>query len=181
MYILASASPRRQELLRYILKDFKTVPSSIEENVPDSVALSNRPEYLARAKARDVAGAYPEDTVIGADTSVIADGRIFGKPSDAGEAREMLAFLSGRTHTVITGCAVCKNGLCRSFSSRTSVGFYRLSAAEIEEYISTGEPFDKAGAYGIQGRGALLVKRISGDYFNVVGLPVAKLARFLKN
>ena len=118
--------------------------------------------------------------IIGADTSVILDNCVWGKPDGREEARSMLNRLSGRTHKVITGCAVIKNGECRSFSSVTGVEFYRLTDKETEDYIDTGEPFDKAGAYGIQGKGGLLVKAIRGDWFNVVGLPVAELARVLK-
>ena len=163
MYILASASPRRKELLSLITTDFKIVPSGEEETVPNNIPPEKQPEY----------------TVIGADTSVIADGKILGKPKNRSEARDMITTLSGSTHKVITGCAIVKKGVCRSFSKETLVEFYALDECEIEEYISTDEPYDKAGAYGIQGRGALLVKGIKGDYFNVVGLPVAALKREL--
>ena len=179
MFILASNSPRRQELLKLVINEFKVIPSGIEENVPDGIAPYESPEYLARLKAGDISAGFPYDTVIGADTSVIIGEKILGKPKDEAEAKEMLYMLSGKTHKVITGYAVCKNRKCRSFSSVTDVEFYRLSNREIDDYILTGEPFDKAGAYGIQGKGALLVKKISGDYFNVVGLPVAELARFI--
>lgn len=179
MYILASGSPRRKELLKLAVNEFNVIPSGAEEIIPSDVSPEKASEYLARLKAEDIAKEYPSDTVIGADTSVIINGEILGKPKNKDEARKMLNMLSGNTHKVITGCAVCKNGECKSFSSETSVEFYRLSESEIELYISTGEPFDKAGAYGIQGKGALLVKRISGDFFNVVGLPVAELAKFL--
>lgn len=179
MFILASNSPRRQELLKLVINEFKVIPSNIEENVPDGIAPYDSPEYLARLKAEDISVKFPDDTVIGADTSVITADKILGKPKDADEAREMLFMLSGKTHEVITGCAVCRGGKCSSFSSVTEVEFYNLSKREIDDYILTGEPFDKAGAYGIQGKGALLVKKISGDYFNVVGLPVAELARFI--
>lgn len=179
MYILASASPRRKELLSLITTDFKIVPSGEEETVPNNIPPEKQPEYLARLKALSVSRNYPEYTVIGADTSVIADGKILGKPKNRSEARDMITALSGSTHKVITGCAIVKNGICRSFSKETLVEFYALDECEIEEYISTDEPYDKAGAYGIQGRGALLVKGIKGDYFNVVGLPVAALKREL--
>ena len=110
---------------------------------------------------------------------MFSDGKILGKPTDEQNAREMLGSLSGKIHKVITGCAVVKNGICLSFSEETAVEFYPLTENEINDYLLTGEPFDKAGAYGIQGKGGLFVKRIDGDYFNVVGLPVAKLKRFL--
>lgn len=179
MYILASNSPRRQELIKLVISEFNVVPSGIEENVPDGIAPHDSPEYLARLKAEDISARFPDDTVIGADTSVIMGDKILGKPKDAAEAGKMLSILSGKTHKVITGCAVCKGGECRSFSSVTEVEFYELSKREIDGYILSGEPFDKAGAYAIQGKGALFVKKIEGDYFNVVGLPVAELARFI--
>ena len=178
--ILASASPRRRELLRLITEDFKIIPSGVCEVVPDGILPEKQPLYLARLKAEDIAKKYPHGTVIGADTSVIIDNCVLGKPVGREDAKNMLRRLSGRTHKVITGCAVIKNGECRSFSSVTEVEFYPLTDVEIEEYIATGEPFDKAGAYGIQGKGGLLVKAIRGDWYNVVGLPVAELARTLK-
>lgn len=178
--ILASASPRRKELLGLITEEFKIIPSGVEETVPDGIPPEKQPEFLAKLKAEDIAKKYPHDIIIGADTSVIIDNCVLGKPDGREEARSMLNRLSGRMHKVITGCAVIKNGECRSFSSVTEVEFYRLTDKEIEDYIATGEPFDKAGAYGIQGKGGLLVKAIRGDWFNVVGLPVAELARVLK-
>lgn len=178
--ILASASPRRKELLGLITEEFKIIPSGVEETVPDGIPPEKQPEFLAKLKAEDIAKKYPHDIIIGADTSVIIDNCVLGKPDGREEARSMLNRLSGRTHKVITGCAVIKNGECRSFSSVTEVEFYRLTDKETEDYIDTGEPFDKAGAYGIQGKGGLLVKAIRGDWFNVVGLPVAELARVLK-
>ena len=180
MFILASASPRRRELFGMISKDFRIVPSTAEETAPDGIAAENLPERLARLKAGDIAAKYPFDTVIGADTVVILDGKVFGKPENKEDAVKMLKALSGKKHKVVTGCAVCKNGACRSFSSVTEVEFYPLDDREISDYVATGEPLDKAGAYGIQGRGALFVKSINGDYFNVVGLPVAALRRFIE-
>ena len=180
MYILASASPRRRELFGLISDDFRIVPSNAEETAPDGIAAENLPERLARLKAGDIAAKYPFDTVIGADTVVILDGKVLGKPENPEDAVRMLTALSGKRHKVITGCAVCKNGACRSFSSVTEVEFYPLDDKEISDYVATGEPLDKAGAYGIQGRGALFVKSINGDYFNVVGLPVAALHRFIE-
>ena len=180
MYILASASPRRRELFGLISDDFRIVPSNAEETAPDGIAAENLPERLARLKAGDIAAKYPFDTVIGADTVVILDGKVLGKPENPEDAVRMLTALSGKRHKVITGCAVCKNGACRSFSSVTEVEFYPLDDREISDYVATGEPLDKAGAYGIQGRGALFVKSVNGDYFNVVGLPVAALRRFIE-
>lgn len=123
---------------------------------------------------------YENDIVIGCDTGVFVDGKMLGKPKNREDAENMLKLLSGRQHKVITGCCTVKNGVAKSFSNVTLVEFFELSDSEIEEYIATGEPFDKAGAYGIQGKGSLLVKKIDGDYFNVVGLPVSELNRILK-
>lgn len=179
--ILASASPRRKELLRLIFESFDIIPSKVDETPPKGISAEELPEYLAAKKASDIAKEYPEHTVIGADTCILSEGKALGKPKNPSEAFEMLRQLSGNTHKVITGCAVAKNGKCKSFSCETEVTFYSLSDIEIEEYIASGEPFDKAGGYGIQSLGALLVKEIRGDYFNVVGLPVSRLKRFLNN
>ena len=178
-YILASASPRRKELLSLVVNDFEIVPSEIPEIVPDDLEVEKHSEYLARLKANDIAKDYKDAIVIGADTSVIYGGEILGKPCDREDAKRMLRFLSGNTHKVITGCAVVENGVCNSFSVTTEVEFFELTDKEIEDYLDTSEPYDKAGSYGIQGFGGLFVKAIKGDYFNVVGLPVAHLKRFL--
>ena len=178
--ILASRSPRRQELIANIISDFSVVASDAEEVLPEGVAPEDAPAYLAKLKAQAVAADYPDDVVIGADTVVILDGEVLGKPRDRDDAVRMLRGLSGKTHTVVTGCAIVKNGQITSFSDITRVEFYPLDDREIMEYIATGEPFDKAGAYGIQGRGCVLVKRIEGDFFNVMGLPVARLKRELE-
>lgn len=179
--ILASASPRRQELLKLIFESFKILPSNVEENVPDSISAEETPEYLAKIKALDISKKFPDSLVIGADTVVLADGKILGKPKTKVDAEKMLRMLSGKEHKVITGCAVVKDGVCSTFTEETVVEFFRLSDEEIDNYISSDEPYDKAGGYGIQGTGCLLVKGIKGDYFNVVGLPIAKLNRFLND
>lgn len=175
--ILASQSPRRQELIGYILSDYEVIVSAVEETLPDGIAPEEVPAYLAGVKAQAVAAEHPDDVVIGADTVVILDGQVLGKPKDADDALHMLRSLSGKAHTVITGCAIIQDGRMTTFADRTRVEFYPLSDREILDYIATGEPFDKAGAYGIQGRGSVLVKRIEGDFFNVMGLPVARLKR----
>ena len=175
--ILASASPRRKELLGLLYPAFEIVVSSVEEILPSGIAVQDAPEYLARLKACDVAKQHPDALVIGADTSVLIENEILGKPKDAADAKRMLQMLSGAQHHVITGCCLCLNGSTHSFSQTTAVQFYPLTDREIEEYIASGEPFDKAGAYGIQQKGCVLVEGIQGDYFNVVGLPVAKVAR----
>ncbi len=181
MIILASASPRRQELLKLITEAFIVVPSDIDESVPDDVLTEKSPEYLATQKAKHIYNnGHQNDIVIGCDTGVFIDGKMLGKPNDKADAKEMLKMLSGRKHKVITGCCICKNGSVNSFSQATEVEFYNLCEKEIDEYIATGEPMDKAGSYGIQGKGALLVKSFIGDYFNVVGLPVARLNKELK-
>lgn len=178
MYILASASPRRKELLNLITSDFAVDVSNCEEICPEGLPARECPEYLASLKAREVASRHgKDDVIIAADTAVFLGDRMLGKPADREEARDMLRSLSGNTHTVITGCCVIKGEECRSFSVATDVEFYTLSDREIESYIETGECYDKAGAYGIQSGGALLVRKINGDYFNVVGLPVAQLFR----
>lgn len=175
--ILASASPRRQELLGYIFDSFECIPAHIDETLPIGIAAENAAEYLAEKKAEHIAARYPDDLVIGCDTVVIYDGRIFGKPKDKAEAREMLHELSGKIHRVVTGVSMLYKGRRSSFSDMTEVEFYPLTDAETEEYIATGSPMDKAGAYGIQDKNFLPVKRINGDYFNVVGLPAARLRR----
>lgn len=180
MLVLASNSPRRQELIKLISADVKVCPADIDETVPSEIETEASPGFLAVKKAAEIAKKYPNDTVIGADTSVIVDGIILGKPKNDAEAFSMLSLLSGKTHKVITGCAVFKNGRSVSFSETTEVTFYALSKEEIENYIITKEPFDKAGAYGIQGYGSLLIEKINGDYFNVVGLPVSRLNKILK-
>lgn len=180
MLVLASASPRRKELISLISDDVIIHPSNADETIPDNISPDSVAEYLAVKKATSVAADFKNDTVIGCDTAVIIDDEILGKPADQDDARRMLRLLSGKTHKVITGCAIIKNGKSLSFSETTYVTFYPLSDKEIEDYILTLEPNDKAGAYGIQGFGSLLVKEIQGDYFNVVGLPVAKLNKMLK-
>ncbi len=179
--ILASNSPRRKELLGVITADFTVCPSLCEENVPENISPFETAEYLARLKALEVASRYKDAVVLGADTCVLAENRVLGKPKDRDEAKRMLKLLSGKTHSVVTGCAVVKKGNCQSFSVETKVEFYSLSEKEIEDYVSSSEPYDKAGGYGIQGKASLFVKGIIGDYFNVVGLPIAELNRVLKD
>ena len=178
--ILASASPRRKELFGKITEDFKIIVSTVDETVPEDIELDCIPEYLASIKAEDVARNHMGDIVIGCDTAVFLNGQMLGKPEDKEDAYRMLSSLSGKTHYVITGCCIRKGCEKLSFSVKTEVEFFELSREEIEEYIETLESFDKAGAYGIQGKGALLVKKINGDYFNVVGLPISELNRQLK-
>lgn len=173
--ILASASPRRQELLRLITEDFIVCPADTDETLPEGYPIWQQIEILAARKAAQVFAMHPDDVVIGADTMVVADGIPLGKPKDAADAKRMLRLLSGRAHEVITGLAVQSRAGQRVSHRTTKVHFRALSDAEIDRYVATGEPLDKAGAYGIQGRGAALVTGIEGDYFSVVGLPVALL------
>ena len=177
--VLASKSPRRQELIRNITEDFEVAVSPVEEILPEGTPLEEAPVYLSALKARAVAEERPDSIVIGADTVVILGDTLLGKPKDEKDAFRMLSLLSGKVHTVITGCCIIKNGEEKRFFETTRVEFYPLSDREIEEYIVTGEPMDKAGAYGIQGKGMLLVKGIEGDFFNVMGLPVGRLKREL--
>jgi len=175
--LLASASPRRKELLALAGLEFDAVPSQAEEVLPPGFSPEQCAARLAAVKAEDVARHHPNALIIAADTIVAAGGQILGKPRDEADAARMLRLLSGREHRVITGVCLRKNTAKRIFSQVTSVRFYTLGEDEIEAYVQTGEPMDKAGAYGIQGKGALLVESIAGDYFNVVGLPIARLMR----
>lgn len=178
--ILASASPRRRELLKFITEDFTVRVSDAEEVTDPGLSAEETVKSLAVIKGEAVAKSFPHDTVISADTIVVLDGRILGKPKNEEDAFNMLSSLSGRTHEVFTGVCVLHGNKKLVFAERTEVSFYALSDDEIRAYIRTGEPADKAGAYGIQGKGCTLVKAINGDYNNVVGLPVAELNRLLK-
>ena len=177
MLILASQSPRRRELLRFITEDFTVKTAEVDETLPDGISPADAVLYLSKIKAQPFKN--ESDTVIGADTVVAIDGEILGKPADKNEAIAMLEALSGKTHSVFTGVTVIKGNKEESFFCETKVTFYELTKEMIDTYVGTNEPFDKAGAYGIQGYGCLLVEKIEGDYFNVVGLPVSKLNRLL--
>ena len=177
--ILASSSPRRSELMTLAGFRFDVICADIDEIVPEKAMPQEVVMSLALQKAQAVAKAHRKSAVVGSDTVVALDGKILGKPKNDENAREMLKFLSGKAHSVFTGVTLIKGDITRSFSVETKVKFFDLTDEEIDEYIKTGEPADKAGAYGIQGYGSLLVEKIDGDYFNVVGLPVSKLAREL--
>lgn len=178
--ILASQSPRRKELLSLIQPEFRVIPSNAEEIIPDGLLPHEAVMHLAKLKAGQLSQVYPESIVIGADTVVVIDGKILGKPKDKEDCKRMLHLLSGRTHQVHTGVAIVKNGTAESFYASTDVTFLSLTEEEIEWYSSTPEPYDKAGAYGIQGLGSLLIQGICGDYYNVMGLPVSLLNRKLR-
>lgn len=175
MIILASKSPRRKELLRLITDDFTVKSAEVDETLPRGIAPDRAVEYLSKIKAEPFRN--EKDLVIGADTVVAVDGKILGKPKDENDAYAMIKSLSGKTHSVYTGVTILKGKREKTFSVQTKVRFFPLSEKEIIDYIHTPEPYDKAGAYGIQGQGALLIEGIDGDYFNVVGLPVSILKR----
>ena len=177
--ILASGSPRRQELLKLVTEDFAVCPVDVDETLPTGMPVEMAAAFLADKKAAAGAALYPENIILGCDTIVLLGDEIMGKPKDRDDAFRMLRALSGETHSVLTGVSLYLGKQTTVFTSETMVTFYPLTDAEIEAYLETGEPFDKAGAYGIQGKGSLLVERIEGDYFNVVGLPVAALSRQL--
>ena len=181
--ILASQSPRRRELLeRMGLTQFEIRPAVGEETASPHLSPAQLVEELSRQKAGEVAQtAGAEDVIIAADTVVAADGRVLGKPRSREEAVEMLRFLSGRTHTVYTGVTVRQGDRAITQHEATDVLFRPLTEAEIQAYVDTGEPMDKAGSYGIQGRGCVLVEGIHGDYYNVMGLPVCRLALMLRD
>ncbi len=179
--ILASASPRRYELLSLTLLPFETYPSTLEEKMDLSLTPSRLVESLAEQKAADIFTQKPDCVVLGADTIVSYQNNRLGKPKDRIEAAEMLRMLSGQTHDVYTGVCLIDQTKKLIFSVKTSVTFYTLDENTIDWYLNTGEPFDKAGSYGIQGSGSLLVEKIDGDYFNVVGLPISKVVRSLKD
>lgn len=185
MIYLASQSPRRKQLMELTGREFIVKPSDVEEIVPADFTPKQTVEYLSIIKADALYNEIEDsDIIIGADTIVVFENEIFGKPSDEKDAFRMLAKMSGNTHEVITGVTVIKKSgnekIQNTFSSITQVKFYSLSHDEINRYIETKEYKDKAGAYGIQERGGLFVEKINGDFFNVVGLPVAQLEKVLK-
>lgn len=180
MLILASASPRRQELLQQIGCDFKVVAScAVEDNhqtaEPQQLVMNN-----ALAKAKAVADKEASNAVLGADTVVVLDGKIYGKPINQADARRMLCLLSGKTHMVYTGIALIKGAKIWCDFEKTTVTFSKLTEEEIEAYLRAGESIDKAGAYGVQGMAAAFIERIEGCYTNVVGLPLNKLLKLCK-
>jgi len=179
--ILASKSARRRYLLKQAGLSFSVIPSDFDEN---SVPVTNPDHYvkvLAESKTMDISDKYPESWIIGADTVVVIGGQILGKPVSRSDARKMLKSLSGQTHIVLTGYCICCKAKNRFFSEtiKTQVLFKNLTDEEVEWYIHTKEPFDKAGAYAIQGLGTFLVKSINGSYTNVVGLPVCEVLEIL--
>ncbi|MDO5547573.1 MAG: Maf family protein [Eubacteriales bacterium] len=177
--ILASQSPRRQELLQRLVPAFSVQPADIDESMDPAMAPEQAVCDLARRKARAIAGEHPQSLVIAADTIVVCD-TIFGKPEDEADAARMLRALAGRAHQVMTAVSVVGDGGEETRVSVTDVHFRPMSEQEIAAYIATGEPMDKAGAYGIQGAGSLFIERIEGDYYGVMGLPVCMLYQMLE-
>ena len=178
-FILASASPRRKEILENAGFNFDIIVSDADETVSEDLSPEKTVEELAKRKALSVWESNKDAVVFGCDTVVAVDGRILGKPCDDADAYNMLRSLSGKKHTVSTGVCVCNKDKTVIFSNTTTVEFYPLSDETIKSYISSGEGRDKAGSYGIQGYGSVLVKEIKGDYFSVMGLPVSESSRVL--
>lgn len=172
--ILASASPRRKEILELADLEFDVMPSDAQEittkTAPNEVVME-----LASLKAKDIyKKSEKQSMIVGADTVVAYQGQILGKPTDEADAKRMLTMLSGQTHEVYTGVCVIEDGKTKTFYEETKVTFYEISDEQIDYYIKTGEPMDKAGSYGIQGKAAVFIKGIEGDYYNVVGFPIAR-------
>jgi septum formation protein len=177
--ILASQSPRRRQLLDLIGIAHEVQPADIDESYLAGERPREHAERLARGKTAVIAAREPDALVIGSDTIVVVDGDVLGKPASENDAVRMLARLAGRSHVVITAVAVSWRGETRSAVEEVGVTFHPMSRTEIDAYIATGEPMDKAGAYGIQGYGATIVARVDGDYFAVMGLPLQRLTRVL--
>ncbi|WP_019242770.1 MULTISPECIES: Maf family protein [Bacillus] len=177
--ILASASPRRKELLTLLDIPFLSYSTDIDETILPNTAPEEAVQQLAYKKAYAALQTHSQAIIIGCDTIVVHNGNILGKPKDAEDAINTLSQLSGHTHSVLTGVSIMTKDSSICFYEKTEVTFWELTQQDILTYIDSGEPFDKAGSYGIQGKAALFVKGIQGDYYNVVGLPVSRLAREL--
>ena len=180
--ILASASPRRKELLAQIGLKFEIDPANGEEEIIEGIEPHQLVKNISLEKAKSVAAKHVDAIIIAADTIGVLNGKILCKPHTIEEARKILSLINGKAHTVITGFTIIDTGTNKTLSKsvETLVYIKQLTSAEIDAYVKTGEPMDKAGAYGIQGRGALIVERIEGDYYTVVGLPLFALAETLK-
>lgn len=178
--ILASQSPRRRELMLLLNMPFSSENPQIDEIIDPSLFLTKAIEKIALDKALDVFKRHPQSIVIGSDTVVVLDDHVLGKPNDDQDAIRMLKLLSGKTHKVITGVCILSEKEKIVFNSIAKVTFYPLDEALIKSYVSTSLPLDKAGAYGIQDKGALFIKSIEGDYYTIMGLPIAELNRRLK-
>lgn len=179
-FILASNSPRRRELLKLLIDDFLVMASNIPEDLDDNLTNEEMVMDLALQKAKDISLKNSGMYVLGFDTLVIVNGLLLGKPNNKEEAFSMLKSLGGRTHSVLTGCAIVKDDYEDVFYECAEVTFAEMSDYEIIEYIETGEPMDKAGAYGIQGFGAKYIEKVNGDFYTVMGLPINKLYKRIK-
>ncbi|MDD3126513.1 MAG: Maf family protein [Candidatus Izemoplasmatales bacterium] len=179
-YILASNSPRRKQLMEMLGIDYEIIISSVDEIIRPDLANDELVMDLAFQKAADIFRHHQDDIVLGFDTMVYIDDKRLGKPKNAQDAKEMLTILSGKTHVVITGCAIITKKISKSFFEATKVTFYPMTNQEIDQYITSKEPFDKAGAYAVQGLGSKFVQTIDGDFYTVMGLPVARLYHELK-
>lgn len=178
-FVLASQSPRRKELLLQAGYSFDIQPSHVNETLPSSLFSKEAVKKLAYDKGKQVSTLFPNSVVLAADTVVVKDDDILGKPANPAEAKSMLERLSGSSHDVYTAVAICSSQREKVWIEKTTVHFYPLSPSLITSYVETGEPFDKAGGYGIQEKGALFVQKIEGDYYNVVGLPLSRVYREL--
>ncbi len=178
--ILASASPRRREICELLGLTFTVLPAQTELSPDPALSVEDAIVQVARGKAEEIAALHPAQAVLGADTAVVLDGTVLGKPADRDDAKRMLRALSGRTHRVVTGVWLCDGGQGDGFADVAEVTFLPLTDDEIDGYVATGEPLDKAGAYGIQGYGARFIEKLNGDFYTVMGLPSGRLYRFLK-
>ncbi len=177
--ILASGSPRRSEIMNSVGWSFTKAVPDIDESERAGESPDDYVRRLALEKAQAVAGLYPGEIVLAADTTVVIDGQIMGKPVDDGDARRMIRMLAGNWHEVLTGVAVSKNGVSEVGMQRTRVKFAAMNEAEIEFLVEKGDPLDKAGAYAVQAQAALFIEGIEGDYWNVVGLPISLVYRLV--
>lgn len=178
--ILASMSPRRKEILTQVGIPFQVVVSHVEEKIADLPPVEVVQD-LARQKAEAVAAEHPKAVVLGADTIVVVDGMILGKPSDRQDAERMIRLIQGRSHEVYTGVAVCDEQGSYTFAEQTKVYIREMEDAEIQEYLESAEPYDKAGSYAVQGLFARYISKLEGDYYNVMGLPACRIYTELKN
>lgn len=178
--ILASASPRRRELMQLYGVPFAVGAADIDETMDETKSPAEEVARVSRLKAAAIAAEHPDAVVVAADTIVVLGGKVLGKPKNEDHARQMLTALSGCAHQVMTGCTVMRGSRSETFTEITDLEFRTLSPEEIDRYIVTGEPMDKAGAYGIQGGAALFCPGMKGDYYNVMGLPVCRLHGVLR-
>lgn len=180
MFILASQSPRRRDLLHMLGLDFTIVTADIDETMDKTLPVEDAVCLVCEKKAAAVGALHPDSLIVAADTVVVVDGQVLGKPAGAGHAKEMLCLLSGRSHEVLTAFCLWRGGVVERHVERTEIRFKPLSEEEIEAYVATGSPLDKAGAYGIQEQAGIFVESIHGDYYNVMGLPLCALVKSLR-